>query len=230
MSPTTFARLGAAALAFACAVAALRSEAAPPVKKAVAPAKKGAIHASVARLAPLDEYFGRLKMSVLGVRNKVTRLGLDADLHPEHDAAVLAQAVFVEDAMRDWARKYPYDRWLPRYAYALETMYERIPGPEAHRRAVRQVDYITAYFPATPYARIGRAKLVTGLPTPIPGATTEPDSALRRLALIDGKVRPTMPPAPVPVALPVAATTPTAPPLATPVEAPIPDATPTIDP
>ena len=221
MSPTTFGRLGAAALALACAVAALRSEAASTVKKAGGPAKKAAIHASAARLAPLDEYFGRLKMSVLGVRNKVTQLGLDADLHPEHDRAVLAQAVFVEDAMRDWARKYPYDRWLPRYAYALETMYERIPGAEAHRRAIRQVDYITAYFPATPYAQIGRAKLAAGVPTPIPGSTAEADSALRRLALIDGKVRPTIPPVvSAPTAAPVAAATPTAAPLEVPVPGP----------
>lgn len=224
MSPTTSARLGAAALALACAVAALRSEAASPAKKAVSHAKRAAAHASLARLAPLDEYFGRLKMSVLGVRNKVTGLGLDADLHPEHDRAVLAQAVFVEDAMRDWARKYPYDRWLPRYAYALETMYEHIPGPEAHRRAIRQVDYITAYFPATAYARIGRAKLVAGVPTPMPSSTTEPDSALRRLALIDGKVQPTMPP--IPPAAPVDAATPTAPPVAI----PAPVASPTLDP
>jgi hypothetical protein len=178
------ARLGAAALVFACALAALTTAADPR-----------------SRDAPLDEYFGRLKFSVLGVRNSVTRLGLDADLHPERDRAVLTQAIFIEDAMRDWARKYPFDRWLPRYAYALETMYERIPGDEAHRRAVRQVDYITAYFPTTAYARIGRAKLVAGLPTPIPGSTTEPDSALRRLALIDGKIAPTMPPLPAPVAV-----------------------------
>ncbi len=205
------ARLGAAALVFACALAALTPAAVPK-----------------SRDAPLDEYFGRLKFSVLGVRNAVTRMGLDADLHPEHDRAVLGRAAFVEDAMRDWARKYPFDRWLPRYAYALETMYERIPGDEAHRRAIRQVDYITAYFPATAYARIGRAKLVAGLPTPIPGSTTAPDSALRRLALIDGKVAPTMPPAPAPivVATPVSAATPSP----APVEMPIPDALPSSNP
>ena len=199
------ARLGAAALVFVCALAALTPAAVPR-----------------SRDAPLDEYFGRLKFSVLGVRNAVTRLGLDADLHPERDRAVLTQASFLEDAMRDWARKYPFDRWLPRYAYALETMYERIPGDEAHRRAVHQVDYITAYFPATAYARIGRAKLVAGLPTPIPGSTTEPDSALRRLALIDGKIPPTMPPLPAPVAV--------ATPSSAPLELPTPDPLPSTDP
>jgi len=218
------ARLGAAALALCCVAAALRADAAPT--PAAKPHAAAAHPAHRSRLAPLDEYFGRLKMSVLGVRNKVTTLGLDADLHPEHDRAVLGQSLWVEDAMRDWARKYPYDHWLPRYAYALETMYEKIPGDEAHRRAIRQVDYITAYFPGSAYARIGRAKLVAGVPTPQANATTEPDSALRRLALIDGKVQPTMPPAPIPVAV----ATPTAATEVAPTAVPATEATPTVDP
>lgn len=142
--------------------------------------------------APADEYFGKLKMSILGVRSKVKDLGLDADTHPEHDAAILSTALWVEDAMRDWSKKYPYDHWLPRYAYALETIYEHIPGSEAAKRARRQLNYITAYFPQTVYGKVGRAKLVDGIPTPDPSAA--PATELERLALIDGKVRPTIPP------------------------------------
>ncbi len=149
--------------------------------------------------APADEYFGRLQMSILGVRNKVKDLGLDADTHPEHDKAILGNAIWVEDAMRDWAKKYPFDKWLPRYAYALEQMYERIPGDDAHRRALKQISYLTAYFPQTVYGKVGRAKLAMGVPTPDP---SDPPvvvaTALERLALLDGKVTPTIPPAPTP--------------------------------
>ncbi|HTD37134.1 MAG TPA: hypothetical protein VK669_06455 [Candidatus Limnocylindrales bacterium] len=149
--------------------------------------------------APADEYFGRLQMSVLGVRNKVKDLGLDADFHPEHDKAVLGSAIWVEDAMRDWAKKYPFDKWLPRYAYALEQMYEHIPGDEAHRRAVKQISYLTAYFPQTVYGKVGRAKLAMGVPTPDPSETPAiVETDLQRLALLDGKVTPTLPPAPTP--------------------------------
>jgi hypothetical protein len=161
-------------------------------------------------LAPADEYFGRLGMSVLGVRNKVKDLGLDADLHPEHEKAVLGNALWVEDAMRDWAKKYPFDRWLPRYAYALEQMYERIPGDDAHKRAVKQVSYLTAYFPQTVYGKVGRAKLAAGIPLPDPSDKPEPLTDLQRLALLDGKVVPTLPPAatPVPAASPSPTSTP----------------------
>jgi len=148
--------------------------------------------------APADEYFGRLGMSVLDVRTKVKDLGLDADLHPEHGQAILNNALWVEDAMRDWAKKYPFDRWLPRYAFALEQMYEEIPGDAAHKRAVKQTSYITAYFPQTVYGRIGRAKLAQGVPVPDPSDPPIVLTELQRLALIDGKVAPTMPPVPTP--------------------------------
>ena len=133
------------------------------------------------------------------MRNKVKDLGLDADYHPEHGKAVLGNAIWVEDAMRDWAKKYPFDKWLPRYAYALEEMYERIPGDEAHRRAVKQISYLTAYFPQTVYGKIGRAKLAMGIPTPDPSETPSiAETGLERLALLDGKITPTIPPAPTP--------------------------------
>ena len=149
--------------------------------------------------APADEYFGRLQMSILGVRNKVKDLGLQADLHPDQDRAVLNNAKWVEDAMRDWAQKYPFDRWLPRYAWALEQMYEAIPGYDAHKRALKQLGYVTAYFPQTIYGKVGRAKLAMGVPTPDPADPPEQvKTDLQRLALIDGKVVPTLPPAPMP--------------------------------
>ncbi|MBV8368441.1 MAG: hypothetical protein JO036_05840 [Candidatus Eremiobacteraeota bacterium] len=209
-------------LACALSVAPLASPAAvsrTPAKRALAakkPApKKKAVRTAAyhphAGLAPADEYFGHLGMSVLGVRNKVKDLGLDADYHPEHDKAVLNNALWVEDAMRDWAKKYPFDRWLPRYAYALEQMYERIPGDDAHKRALKQIAYITAYFPQTQYGKVGRAKLAQGVPTPDPSDTPQPLTDLERLALLDGKVTPTIPPAatptpaPTPSALPSAA-------------------------
>jgi hypothetical protein len=159
------------------------------------PVRKATVYHPHNGPAPADEYFGRLGMSVLGVRSKVKDLGLDADLHPEHDQAILNNALWLEDAMRDWAKKYPFDRWLPRYAFALEQMYEEIPGSAAHKRAVKQISYITAYFPQTVYGRIGRAKLAQGVPTPDPSDPPIVLSELQRLALIDGKVAPTMPPA-----------------------------------
>jgi hypothetical protein len=193
--------------------------AAKSAAKKTAPKKAVAAYRPHTGPAPADEYFGRLQMSILGVRNKVKDLSLDADLHPEHDKAILGSALWVEDAMRDWAKKYPFDRWLPRYAYALEVMYERIPSDDAHRRAVKQVSYLTAYFPQTVYGKVGRVKLARGIPKPDPSDPPVAMTELERLALLDGKVLPTIPPAatpspspaPVPAAPAPAAATPSAP-------------------
>jgi hypothetical protein len=159
-------------------------------------------------VAPADEYFGRLKLSVLGIRNDVKDYGLRVDLDVHNGTAVLNNAVYVEDAMRDWARKYPFDNWLPRYAYALEGVYEEIPGDIAHKRAVRQLNYIIAYFPQTNYAHVSRMKIVAGIPTPDPSQSPDTDGGLARLAMLDGKVRPTPPPvatpSPAPTATPAA--------------------------
>ena len=193
--------LGATPLAAPAASPAKHPRAVKPAARKAQPKKQTGYHPHTG-LAPADEYFGRLGMSVLGVRNKVKDLGLDADLHPDHDRMILGTALWVEDAMRDWARKYPFDRWLPRYAYALEQMYEHIPGSDAHRRALKQIAYITAYFPQTVYGRVGRAKLAMGVPTPDPGESPEPLTDLQRLALLDGKVTPTVPPAATPTPSP----------------------------
>jgi hypothetical protein len=209
LSGLALAALAVAAVPQAAPAAAPRASAPQRVHAAKAAPKRSAGYHPRVGLAPADEYFGRLGLSVLGVRNKVKDLGLDADTHPEHDRAVLGGALWVEDAMRDWAKKYPLDRWLPRYAYALEEMYERMPGDIAHRRAIKQVAYITAYFPHTLYARVGRAKLAAGVPTPHPGS--EPplvQTELQRLALLDGKALPTMPPALAPPATPAPAESP----------------------
>ncbi len=133
-------------------------------------------------------------MSILGVRNKVKDFGVQVDGNPGQAQGVLTSASYVEDAMRDWARKYPFDNWLPRYAYALEGVYEEIPGAVAHARAVRQLNYIIAYFPQTMYARVGRYKEIQGIPTPNPSATPPADDALARLGMLDGRVKPTFPP------------------------------------
>lgn len=216
------------ALPLAAPATAAKTPAAPVKKTAKAAAKKPAKPVAYRPKngpAPADEYFGRLQMSVLGVRNKVKDLGLDADVHPEHDKAILGNALWVEDAMRDWAKKYPFDRWLPRYAYALEQMYEHIPGDDAHRRALKQVSYLTAYFPQTVYGKVGRAKLAQGVPVPDPAEPPAAQSDLQRLALLDGKVMPTLPPAatPKPIASPSPAPANDAPVLASPAPLTLPE-------
>jgi hypothetical protein len=71
--------------------------------------------ATMRDLAPADEYFGQLKMSVLGIRNELNGLERRCASGDRNVAAMSGKLAFVDDAMRDWRARYPRDTWLPRF-------------------------------------------------------------------------------------------------------------------
>ena len=73
-------------------------------------------HAATMRdLAPADEYFGQLRMSVLGIRNELNTLERRATNGDRNVASMTGKLALVDDAMRDWRARYPRDSWLPRF-------------------------------------------------------------------------------------------------------------------
>src|ERR1700736_5155514 len=71
--------------------------------------------ATMRDLAPADEYFGQLRMSVLGIRNELNTLERRAAGGDRNVAAMSGKLALVDDAMRDWRARYPRDTWLPRF-------------------------------------------------------------------------------------------------------------------
>ncbi|HEV3088405.1 MAG TPA: hypothetical protein VGX96_14390 [Candidatus Elarobacter sp.] len=78
------------------------------------------------KIAPADEYFGKLKMSILGIRNTIKDQGLKVDVDPAKADTTLNAIALTEDAMHDWQRKYPCDGWIPGTIFALEHFYTKI--------------------------------------------------------------------------------------------------------
>ena len=72
--------------------------------------------AGIRDLAPADEYFGRMKMSVLGIRNALNGLERRVDTGDRNVPAMNGTLALVDDAIRDWRAKYPRDSWLPRFS------------------------------------------------------------------------------------------------------------------
>ncbi len=70
---------------------------------------------SIHDLAPADEYFGRMKMSVLGIRNALDGLERRAAGGERNVASMSGMLALVDDAISDWRAKYPRDTWLPRF-------------------------------------------------------------------------------------------------------------------
>ena len=104
-------------------------------------------------MAPADRYFGRLKMSILGVRNSLHDLAVRADAQPEAAQHIFDKAVLVEDALRDWQAHFPRDPWIPKYAYALAQLYAKLDLVEARVRKNDTLDWLIASYPESEFAQ-----------------------------------------------------------------------------
>ncbi len=110
----------------------------------------------MANLAPADRYFGRLKMSILGIRNQLKDLSERIDARPEDAEHVYDKAVLVEDALHDWQHQFPRDPWIPKYSYALAQLYGKVATDEARTRRSETLDWLIATYPASEYAQLPR--------------------------------------------------------------------------
>jgi hypothetical protein len=121
--------------------------------------KKHSVKHYVVRVAPADEYFGRLKMSILGIRNQLHDLALRLQFAPDKGEDVLGSAVMVEDAMRDWEHKYPADPWLPKSVYDLTSLYANVHTAHGHSDASRCLRWLLGRYGRTRYGAMARAQI-----------------------------------------------------------------------
>lgn len=101
--------------------------------------------------APADEYFGRMKMSPLGIGNEVVRIGkyLDAGWGTRMTQAALD----LENAIDEWQKGYPRDYALPRTLLAAYRTFERIGSPDAEAAAGRVKALLTIDYGDSSQAR-----------------------------------------------------------------------------
>ncbi len=78
------------------------------------------------KLAPADEYFGRQKMSILEVGNRLRDMNRRLHYTPVNAQDIVHTASMTEDAMHDWQRKYPGDPWLRKDRAALSRIYASV--------------------------------------------------------------------------------------------------------
>lgn len=109
---------------------------------------------AISRMAPADEYFGRLKMSILGIRNQLRDLNQRLSFSPGDGAAILGSASFVEDSIRDWERKYPADPWLAKSVYQLTHLYSRVPSNDGRRDAARGLHWLMTRYRRSSFASL----------------------------------------------------------------------------
>lgn len=105
------------------------------------------------KVAPADEYFGRLKMSVLGISNVIKDMRLRVESDADKSPTIFGSLTMVEDALRDWEQKYPHDSWIAKDLFALEVTYLKASGDRARVLAIKTEAWLHRDYPKTAYAR-----------------------------------------------------------------------------
>ena len=114
--------------------------------------------------APVDQYFGKLKMSALRIRYEVVSIRDRYETHKVLPEEALHLALLTEDAFDDWAAKYPKDSWLASTGYMFAKVYAELPGTVARDHAVDLFTFVKSHFPNTRYASESRDALHRGIP------------------------------------------------------------------
>jgi hypothetical protein len=101
--------------------------------------------------APADEYFGHTKLSPIGVRNELTRIGkyLDAGWGGQ----MTKDAVWVVDSLQDWQHQYPRDYELPRLYKRVYDTLGRVGTPEAKQAQQEVRRELLVNYPTSSEAR-----------------------------------------------------------------------------
>jgi hypothetical protein len=105
-------------------------------------------------VAPADEYFGRQKISTLGIDNMIHDTDMRESFDPELASRLYNPLMAAEDALEDWAAKYPHDTWIPKRAYLLSHLFWRMRTSEGNAAADRCRSLLFKSFPTNKYATL----------------------------------------------------------------------------
>lgn len=122
-------------------------------------------------LAPADEYFGRQKLSILSITNTLHDASRRVASSPKHAAEMYHPLLEVEDAIQDWARKYPQDAWIAPRAQTMLHLFRCMGTGDGEKEAVRCRSLIAAVGPKRQMAAFNAKRPAT---SNAPGPTVLP--------------------------------------------------------
>jgi hypothetical protein len=134
--------------------------------------------------APGDEYFGRMKMSYLGIDNTYKDGAISAGAYTT-DPKLIAKLDFATEALRRWAAKYPGDPQLPRSYFLGIQVLRKVYTQGEQQTTWEFIQILVTKYKNTYFGRVMKASLAQGFtehwfalaqicPTPLPvGAMPE---------------------------------------------------------
>ncbi len=176
-----------------------------------------------ANSAPADEYFGRLKMSYLGINNVFRDAAISSGDHTT-DPKIATRIADAENALDAWAAKYPRDPQLARSYYLAVSVERKIWIKANQDRAWTYFQRIVQLFPTTYFGKLLQRDLAIGFtehyyadavpcatpsPTPAPTETPAPTPTPTATPRSRGRRAPTPSPSPAPSPTPTPEPTPT---------------------
>jgi hypothetical protein len=123
---------------------------------------------SIMLLAPADEYFGPLKLSILGIRNTIHDLGARYDVNHEIGRQTFTSALLTEKAIHDWEHRYPRDGQVPKAIYLLQRLYTKVLTVESRARAKIVASWMFADYKSSPQGKQLKKTIALEHLAPIP--------------------------------------------------------------
>lgn len=102
-------------------------------------------------LAPADEYFGRMGMSILGIENQLKHINFMLDYNYGNRES--SETVLVAESIDDMHKVYPRDRDLPMLLYWCYTTLERMDDVQSSAAAKHLKAILTVEYQDSPQAR-----------------------------------------------------------------------------
>ena len=178
--------------------------------------------------APADQYFGRMKMSYLGINNTFRDAAISAGDHTT-DPSIVSKVAFADEALLDWARHFPHDPQLARTYFLGFQIDRKIWLKPNQERAWSDMNRLVQLFPTSYFGKLIKKDIAIGFTehyyaeaTPCATPTPEPTPSETPVPLPTpapaGRGRSRATPTPAPTATP--APTPTPSPEPTPVPTP----------
>ena len=134
--------------------------------------------------APGDQYFGRMKLSYLGINNTFHDAAIEAGAYTT-DSGIVNKIKFADDALNQWASRFPNDPQLPRSYFMAVQVYEKIYTQPAQEKAWKYMQILVKRYPTSYFGKVEKADLARGFtehwfamaqvcPTPLPSGAPMP--------------------------------------------------------
>jgi hypothetical protein len=108
--------------------------------------------------APGDEYFGRMKLSYLGIDNTFKDGVISAGAYTT-DERLISKLMFADDALERWSKKYPNDPQLARSYFFGEAVFRKVYTEDGQQLAWSYIQILTHKFGKTYFGKIMKASL-----------------------------------------------------------------------